>query len=85
VITIAAAAAGLVCGYLNLWILTSAGRRLANSGNTKPFVLSSLLRVGAFAIVAGIFAAVGPWPMALYIAGLFVPLALHAAGVLRLR
>jgi len=85
VISIAAAAAGLLCGFLNLAMVTAAGGRLTSSGKTKPFVLSSLLRVGVFAIVAGAFAAVGPGPMVLYIAGLFVPLALHAAGVLRSR
>lgn len=81
--SILAVAAGLICGSLNLWLLTAAGRRLADSGRAKPFVFSSLFRLGLFAIVAGFFAVVGPWPMTLYIVGLFVPLALHVAGLMR--
>ena len=81
-----ALAAGLFCGYLNLRLLDAAGRRLAESGASKAFVLSRLSRVGVFAIVAVAFAAVGPWWCAvLYIAGLFIPIASYAARVVRER
>jgi hypothetical protein len=81
-----AIAAGLFCGYLNLRLLTAAGRRLLESGSAKSFVLSSLSRVGVFAIVAVAFAAAGPWWCGLlYIAGLFIPIALYAARVVRER
>ncbi|MEO9170632.1 MAG: hypothetical protein ABI282_05495 [Candidatus Baltobacteraceae bacterium] len=81
-----ALAIGLICGFVNLGLIIHTGRRLADSGNAKPFVLSSLFRVGLFAIVAGVFAAVGPWwTVPLFIAGLFVPFALHVLGVARER
>jgi hypothetical protein len=81
-----ALAAGLASGFLNLWGLRSAGDRLADSGKTNLFVLSSFFRMGLFAIVAGTFAALGPWWTAiLYIVALFVPLALYAAVVMRER
>jgi small-conductance mechanosensitive channel len=81
-----AIAAGLFCGYLNLRLLAAAGRRLAQSAASKSFVLSSLSRVGVFAIVAVAFAAAGPWWCGLlYIAGLLIPLALYAARVVRER
>jgi hypothetical protein len=81
-----AIAAGLFCGYLNLRLLTAAGRRLLESGSSKSFVLSSLSRVGVFAIVAVAFAAAGPWWCGLlYIAGLLTPIALYAVGVVRER
>ena len=79
-----ALAVGLFCGFLNVWLVVSAGRRLADSGLAKPFVLSSLFRVGLFAIVAVVFAALGPWWTAvLYMAGLFFPFALHVRNVAR--
>ncbi len=82
----AAAIAGVLCGFLNLKLLTAAGERLAESGASKAFVFSSLLRVGLFAIVAVVFAAIGPWWSGLlYIAGFLLPLALYAAGVARER
>jgi len=81
-----AMAAGLFCGYLNLRLLGAAGERLAESGASKPFVLSSLSRVGVFAIVAVAFAAVGPWWCCLlYIAGLLTPIASYAVRVARER
>ncbi len=81
---IVAISVGLFCGFVNLWLIMNAGRRLADSGHAKPFVLSSLFRVGLFAIVAGVFAAVGPWWTAvLYIAALFVPFALHVGSMAR--
>jgi hypothetical protein len=77
---------GVLCGYLNLWLLTVSGQRLVDSGSVRPFVISSLIRVGLFAIVAVAFAAVGPWwSMAVYIIGLFLPLALRAIGAARER
>jgi hypothetical protein len=81
-----AIAAGLFCGYLNLRLLAAAGKRLGESGSSKSFVLSSLSRVGVFAIVAVAFAAAGPWWCSLlYIAGLFIPLASYAVRVARER
>ena len=81
-----ALAVGLFCGYLNLRLLSAAGDRLAQSGTSKTFVLSSLSRVGVFAIVAVAFAAVGPWWCCLlYIAGLLTPIASYAVRVARER
>jgi hypothetical protein len=81
---ILAIAAGLFCGYLNLRLLAAAGTRLLDSGSSKPFVLSSLSRVGVFAIVAVAFAAAGPWWCGLlYIAGLLIPIASYALRVVR--
>ena len=78
--------AGVVCGQINLRLLNSAGQRLADSGASKSFVISSLSRVGVFAIVAVVFAAVGPWWCCLlYIAGLLTPIASYAARVVRER
>ena len=42
-----AVAAGLFCGYLNLRLLDAAGERLAESGASKSFVISSFSRVGS--------------------------------------
>ncbi len=86
VTVVMALAAGLASGFLNLWALASASRRLADSGKPGAFVLSSFLRLGVFAIVAGTFAAVGPWwTSVIYIVALFIPIALYAAGVMRER
>jgi hypothetical protein len=82
--TIVAIASGLFCGYLNLWVLVWAGERLARTGESKTFALSSFFRVGVLAIIAAAFAAAGPWWLSLvFIAATFVPLAFHAAGVVR--
>jgi hypothetical protein len=86
IFAVAALAAGLFCGYLNLRLLAAAGERLADSGATKSFVISSLSRVGVFAIVAVAFAVVGPWWCCLlFIAGLLTPIALYAVRVVRER
>jgi hypothetical protein len=72
---------GLGCGVVNLRLLLGATRRLAGGGASKTFVLSSLLRVGVFAIVAVAIAAAGPWwDGIVYIVGLLLPIALYAAG-----
>jgi len=77
---------GLCCGIVNLRLLAGAARRLTASQRDRPFVISSLFRVGAFAIVAVVIAALGSWPaLALYIVGLFVPIAVHAAAADRER
>jgi hypothetical protein len=82
--SLAAVSAGLLSGILNLKMIAAAGRRLVDGGASKAFVLSSLSRVGLFAIVAVAFAALGPWWCGLlYIAGFFVPFALYALGVAR--
>jgi hypothetical protein len=81
-----ALAVGLFCGYLNLRLLTAAGERLAESGRSKGFVISSLTRVALFAIVAVAFAAAGPWwSSLLFIAGLLMPVASYAIRVARER
>ena len=83
-VALLALAVGLFCGYLNLRLLRAAGERLAESGASKAFVISSLSRVGVFAIVAVAFAAAGPWWCCLlYIAGLLMPIALYAVRVAR--
>ena len=74
--------AGLFCGWLNVRLLVYAATALAGGGKPKSFVLSSFLRVGACAIVAGVFAAFDPWwSMAFYLVALFVPYALYVAGM----
>lgn len=86
IVAILAIAVGLTSGRVNLWLLGVTSERLSESANAKPFVLSSLLRVGVFAIVAGIFAAVGPWwTSALYIVSLFIPLASYVYRMQRER
>jgi hypothetical protein len=83
-IGVAALGVGLFCGAINLRLLVTTGRRLADSANSKPFAISSLFRVAAFGIVAGVFAAFGPWwSMALYLVGLLVPYALQVAHLSR--
>jgi hypothetical protein len=83
-VAVLAVAAGLFCGFLNLRLLTAAGERLADSGASKSFVLSSLSRVGVFVIVAVAFAVVGPWWCCLlFIAGLLTPIASYAVRVVR--
>jgi hypothetical protein len=85
-IAVLSLATGLFCGYWNLRMLASAGTRLSDSGTSKSFVISRLLRVGVFAIVAVAFAAVGPWWAGpLYIAGLLMPLAAYVIRVTRER
>jgi hypothetical protein len=80
--SLTAVAAGLIMGWLNVRILAYTWNRVASGGKPKTFVLSSFLRVGACAIVAGVFAAVGPWwSMVLYLVALFVPFALYASGM----
>jgi hypothetical protein len=71
-------------GGLNFALLHSTSRKLAGGGSPKSFVLSSFLRVSGCGIVAGVFAAVGPWwSMAVYIVALFVPFATHVIRVAR--
>jgi hypothetical protein len=75
---------GLGCGAVNIRLLTSSSRRVVDTANSKPFAISSLFRVAAFGIVAGVFAAYGPWwSMALYLVGLLLPYALHVVHVRR--
>jgi hypothetical protein len=75
---------GLTCGVLNIRLLATVSRRVVDSANSKPFAISSLFRVAAFGIVAGVFAAYGPWwSMALYLVGLLLPYAFHVAHVWR--
>lgn len=88
-VAIGALVVGILCGYLNLRMLSAAGKRLTESSSSKAskaFVISSLTRVGLFAIVAVAFAAAGPWwSCLLYIAGLLTPLASYALRVARER
>ena len=75
---------GLACGTLNIRLLATGSGRVVDSANSKPFAISSLFRVAAFGIVAGVFAAFGPWwSMGLYLVGLLVPYALHVIHVWR--
>jgi hypothetical protein len=77
---VSAGVVGLACGAINLRLLLGSARRLADGGTSKAFVLSSLSRVGVFAIVAVAVAAAGPWWNGLvYIVGLLLPIALYAA------
>jgi hypothetical protein len=84
VVPAAAFAIGMACGALNTRLILSAAGRLAEGGRASGFVFSSLLRVGAFAILAVAFAAVGPWwASTAFIAGLFFPLAIHVVHMAR--
>ena len=76
--------AGLGGGVINLRLLQAAADALTQTAARNPFVLSSLLRTSAFAILAGLFAAVGPWwSMVVFLAGFFIPLALHVVRMVR--
>lgn len=70
---------GFACGIANTLAIMRGTERLARSGNTVFFGLSSLLRLAGFSIVAAALAARGPWwSLGPFLAGFFFPLAAYA-------
>lgn len=75
---------GAVCGVANMLAIMRGSERLVETGSPLLFGLSSLLRLGAFSIVAAAVAARGPWwALGPFLAGFFIPLAGYALGALR--
>lgn len=84
VLPIIALSAGWACGIINIRLLSKAAHELGARSSPRRFAFSSLFRVSIFAIVAWIFAAVGPWWCSLlYIAGFLVTFALFAVSAVR--
>ena len=75
---------GALCGILNALLSMRGNERLADHRVPAIFVLSSILRIGLFAIVPVEFARAGPaWTIAAYFLGFFTPLGLYAVLVAR--
>ena len=75
---------GALCGVLNMRLTMYGTRRLLERRNVGAFVISSFLRLGAFAIVPLGLALTGKWwTLAVYFAGFFLPLALYLFSVRR--
>jgi hypothetical protein len=75
---------GFACGIANTLAIMKGSERLVQTRNPLFFGLSSLLRLGAFSIVAAAFAARGPWwSLGPFLAGFFFPLAAYAWGASR--
>jgi hypothetical protein len=75
---------GAVCGIANTLAVMRGSERLVEMRSSIFFGLSSLLRLGAFSIVAAALAARGPWwSLGPFLAGFFFPLAAYAWGALR--
>jgi hypothetical protein len=79
-----ALALGALCGIGNMYLAMYGNERLAGRGNVGVFVLSSLLRIGVFGIVAAALAIHGPtWSLGPFFGGFFLPLALYAISAPR--
>ncbi|MBV9973558.1 MAG: hypothetical protein JO135_09525 [Candidatus Eremiobacteraeota bacterium] len=75
---------GGLCGVLNMRLIMHGAERLFAHRSVAAFVLSSFLRLSAFAIVPLGLAFVGNWwTLAIYFAGFFLPLALYLLLVRR--
>ena len=75
---------GVVCGVVNMWLTRYGTQRLLERRNVGAFVISSFLRLGAFAIVPLGLALTGKWwTLAVYFAGFFLPLVLYLFSVRR--
>ena len=75
---------GILCGVLNMRLLMYGTQRLIARRNVGAFVISSFLRLAAFAIVPLGLALTGKWwTLAVYFAGFFLPLALYLFSVRR--
>ena len=69
---------GGLCGVLNMRLIMHGAERLFAHRSVAAFVISSFLRLVAFAIVPLGLALVGRWwTLALYFVGFFLPLALY--------
>jgi hypothetical protein len=79
-----ALATGTVCGLINAFLTMRGNERLVEHRSVAVFVLSSILRIGVFAIVPVEFALHGPpWTIGAYFVGFFTPLALYTVLVAR--
>ncbi len=79
-----AVAVGGACGIANMLALMRGGERLLETQNSVFFGLSSLLRLGAFSIVAAALAVRGPWwSLGPFLAGFFLPLVTYALSAWR--
>jgi hypothetical protein len=79
-----AMALGTACGTFNALAIMRGSERLADTGSPLFFGISSLLRLGAFSILAAALAARGPWwALGPFLAGFFLPLAAYAWGASR--
>jgi hypothetical protein len=75
---------GFACGIANTLAIMRGSERLVETRSPLFFGLSSLLRLGAFSIVAAALAARGPWwSLGPFLAGFFFPLAAYAWGASR--
>ena len=75
---------GSLCGVVNMRLTMYGTQRLLERRNVGAFVISSFLRLGAFAIVPLGLALTGKWwTLAVYFAGFFLPLALYLFSVRR--
>jgi len=75
---------GVAFGLFNALAVMRGSERLADTGVAASFGISSLLRLGAFSIVAAALAARGPWwALGPFLAGFFLPLAAYAWGASR--
>jgi len=80
-----ALAVGAACGIANMLAIMRGSERLLDSRNPVFFGLSSLLRLGAFSIVAAALAVRGPgWALGPFLAAFFLPLATYAFRAWRL-
>jgi len=72
--------AGAAAGMLNAFLTAYGTHRLLEGRRVSLFVLSSLLRIGLFAIlpVALAMRVPSPWTIASFFGGFFTPLALYA-------
>ena len=75
---------GGLCGVANMLVMMYGNERLVQTRTVVPFVLSSLLRLGGFGIVAAALALRGPWwSLGPFLAGFFSPLAMYALSAPR--
>jgi hypothetical protein len=75
---------GTVCGLLNAFLTMRGNEHLLEHRSVGVFVLSSILRLGVFAIVPVEFALHGPpWTIGAYFLGFFTPLGLYTVLVAR--
>jgi hypothetical protein len=75
---------GVACGVMNMLGIMQGSERLLKTRNPIFFGLSSLLRLGAFSIVAAALAVRGPWwSLGPFLAAFFLPLAAYALGASR--
>jgi hypothetical protein len=73
---------GTLCGIANAMLSMRSNERLVDHRSVGIFVISSVLRIIVFGILAVEFALHGPWwSLGTYFGGFFLPLAVYAIGV----